>query len=139
MIQTHSHITQLTKRPPRSPAEWVAFSIASVILATIAGLVIYLWRTEDQNPPVLTLVQRTEIREAQGQFYVPFEISNTGGKTVESVQVVAEFRNNGQVTELGDQQIDFLSKGEKAEGAFISRHDPRRGDLIIRVASYKLP
>lgn len=139
MTQTNPHINQPPKRPPRSPAEWITFSIASVILAAIAGLVLYLWRTEDQNPPVLALEKPTEIREAQGQFYVPFKVSNIGGETAESVQIVAELRINEQTVELGDQQIDFLSKGETGEGAFIFRRDPRKGDLQIRVTGYKLP
>jgi uncharacterized protein (TIGR02588 family) len=127
------------KRPPRSLAEWVTFSIASTILSAIATLVIYTWVTDQQEPPVLEVSQTNQIREANGQFYVPFELSNMGGETVESVQVVAELRVNGQVQESGDQQIDFLSSREKAEGGFVFRRDPRKGELIIRVASYKVP
>ncbi|KAM3100704.1 TIGR02588 family protein [Phormidesmis sp. 146-35] len=135
-------------RPPRTIAEWTTFGIASLILSAIAGLVIYNWATEKDSPPVLSLdypkggtasPRTDEVREAEGQFYVPFEVSNTGGETVESVQIVAELRVNGQVTETGDQQIDFLSEGEKEEGAFVFRKDPRQGELIVRVASYKLP
>ena len=127
------------QRPPRNLAEWVAFSIASLILGTIAGLVIYSWATKQERPPAFAINQGKEVRESQGQFYIPFEISNTGGKTVESVQIVAELRVNGQVEESGDQQIDFLSEGETEEGAFAFRQDPRKGELTVRVASYKLP
>ncbi len=132
-----SHSSQ--EKPSRSLAEWTTFGIASTILGAIAGLVIYAWVTEQDRPPVLTLERREQIREAQGQFYVPFTVENTGGETVESVQVVAELRVNGQVEESGDQQIDFLSDGETEEGAFVFRRDPRRGELTVRVASYKLP
>ena len=127
------------KRPPRNLAEWVTFSIASLILGTIVGLVIYSWVTKQERPPAFAINQGKEVRESQGQFYIPFEISNTGGKTVESVQIVAELRVNGQLEESGDQQIDFLSEGEKEEGAFVFRQDPRKGELTVRVASYKLP
>jgi uncharacterized protein (TIGR02588 family) len=132
-----SHSSQ--EKTSRSIAEWTTFGIASTILAAIAGLVIYAWVTEQDRPPLLTLERREQIREAQGQFYVPFEVANTGGETVESVQVVAELRVNGQIEESGDQQIDFLSDGETREGAFVFRRDPRRGELTVRVASYKLP
>lgn len=123
----------------RTPAEWITFGIASSILLAVAGLVVYSWVTERDRPPVLTIQQAGEIREAEGQFYVPFEISNTGGETVESVQVSAELTANGQLQEGGDQRIDFLSGGETEEGAFIFRRDPRRGTLRLRVASYTLP
>jgi uncharacterized protein (TIGR02588 family) len=127
------------KRPPRSLAEWTTFSIASTILGAIAALIIYTWVSDQHEPPVLEVSQTSQIREANGQFYVPFELSNRGGETVESVQVVAELQVNGQVQESGDQQIDFLSSGEKAEGGFIFRSDPRKGELVVRVASYKVP
>lgn len=129
----------MEKRPPRSVAEWTTFSVASTILASIAGLVVYTWATDRHEPAVLEVSQNSQIREANGQFYVPFEVANTGGETVESVQVVAELRVNGQLAESGDQQIDFLSKGEKEEGAFVFRSDPRQGALVVRVASYKVP
>ena len=127
------------KRPPRNLAEWVTFSIASLILGSIVGLVIYSWATKQERPPAFAINQGKDIRESQGQFYIPFEVSNTGGKTVESVQIVAELRVNGEIEESGDQQIDFLSEGEKEEGAFVFRQDPRKGELTVRVASYKLP
>jgi uncharacterized protein (TIGR02588 family) len=85
-------------------------------------------------------VTRNEpIRASQGQFYVPFKVTNTGGETAQSVQVVAELRVNGEVLESGDQQIDFLSSGETKEGAFIFSHNPSQGELIVRSSSYQLP
>ena len=123
----------------RSPAEWTTFSIALLILAAIAGLIIYKWVTLQDRPPVLSVTPNPEIREVPGQYYVPFSITNTGGETAESVQVIAELSINGEVEESGEQQIDFLASGEKQEGAFVFSRDPREGELNIRVASYKLP
>ncbi|MBD2018771.1 TIGR02588 family protein, partial [Leptolyngbya sp. FACHB-36] len=110
-----------TERPSRTPAEWITFGIATAILAAIAGLVSYAWVTERDRPPVLVINRTEAVREAEGQFYVPFEVANTGGETVESVQIVAELRVNDRVEEAGDQQIDFLSGGETEEGAFVFR------------------
>jgi len=70
---------------------------------------------------------------------VPFTVTNTGGETAESVQIIAELRVNGEVLESGDQQIDFLSSGETQEGAFIFSRNPSQGQLIVRPSSYKLP
>ena len=127
------------KQPQRSPAEWTTFGIAISILAAIVGLVLYNWVNDKDRPPILSVTPNTEIRQAQGQFYVPFEITNSGGETAESVQIIAELRVNGEVEETGEQNIDFLSGGEKQEGAFIFSHNPQEGELILRVASYKLP
>lgn len=128
----------MEKRQPRSIAEWVTFSIASTILSAISGLVLYVWISDRHEPAALS-VEQSEIRQTGGKFYVPFEVTNTGGETVESVQIVAELKTGDRVLESGDQQIDFLSKGEKEEGAFVFQRDPRQGNLIVRVASYKIP
>ena len=127
------------KQPHRSPAEWTSFGIATSILAAIVGLVLFNWFDQKDKPPILSATPNAEIRQAQGQFYVPFEITNSGGETAESVQIIAELRVNGEVEETGEQNIDFLSGGEKQEGAFIFSRNPREGELILRVASYKLP
>jgi uncharacterized protein (TIGR02588 family) len=123
----------------RSPAEWVTLSAATFILTVIISLVCYTWVNDKNEPPILFLTNKEKIREVNGQFYVPFEIINTGGETAESVQIMAELKINNEVTETGEQQIDFLSSSEKEEGAFIFRTDPRKGQLTLRVASYKSP
>ncbi len=130
---------QAEQKPQRSRAEWTTFGIALIILTIIIGLVIYKWLTYKNQPPVLSVSHSSEIREAPGQFYVPFSVTNTGGETAELVQVIAELRINGEVEESGEQQIDFLASGEKEEGAFVFSRDPRQGELVVRVASYKLP
>jgi uncharacterized protein (TIGR02588 family) len=127
------------QQPERTPAEWISFCFASLILAVIVSLVGYTWLNDKDEPPVLSLSTKQTIREANGQFYVPFEVVNSGGETAESVQIMAELEINGEVSETGQQQIDFLSRGEKEEGAFIFNRDPRQGKLTVRVASYKLP
>lgn len=127
------------KQLKQSLAELVTFAIASFILTTLIGLVVYNWLTNKHEPPILSVTQNTAMRETEGQFYIPFILTNKGGETAESVQVIAELRVNGEVLESGEQQIDFLSSGESQEGAFIFSSDPRKGQLILRVASYKLP
>jgi len=123
----------------RTPAEWATFAIACFILSILIGLVIYNWLTKKHEPPIISVTRNTPIRETQGQFYVPFTVTNTGGETAESVQIIAELRVNGEVLESGDQQIDFLSSGETQEGAFIFSRNPSQGQLIVRSSSYKLP
>ncbi|MBN3873434.1 TIGR02588 family protein [Nostoc sp. JL33] len=132
-------MTKTEQQSKRSIAEWVTFSVASLILAIIVSLVGYTWLNEKNQPPILSVTKKQTIREIDGQFYVPFEVVNSGGDTAESVQIMAELLINGKVTETGEQQIDFLSTGESEEGAFIFSQNPRQGQLNLRVASYKLP
>ncbi|MEA5598604.1 TIGR02588 family protein [Rivularia sp. UHCC 0363] len=124
----------------RTSAEWVTFSVASAILIGVVGLVSFTWiKQPSQKPPVLVVTNNQPLRKVNGQYYIPFEVVNQGGETAASVQVVAELRINGEVEETGEQQIDFLSKSEKETGAFIFTKNPQQGELILRVASYKLP
>ncbi|MBH8553626.1 TIGR02588 family protein [Nostocaceae cyanobacterium CENA357] len=123
----------------RSFAEWVTFCIALLILAVIVSLVGYTWLNDENQPPILSVTEKQTIREIDGQFYVPFEVVNTGGDTAESVQIIAELQINGKVVETGEQQIDFLSRSETEEGAFVFSQNPSQGKLILRVSSYKLP
>lgn len=139
MNQAEDSATPEQQRQGRSPAEWITFGIASFILMVVAGLVIYEWVNKSDQPPILAVTPAGKILEAQGQFYVPFTVTNTGGETAESVQVVAELRFNGKIEESGEQQIDFLSSGETEEGAFVFSRHPRNGELTLRVASYKQP
>jgi uncharacterized protein (TIGR02588 family) len=127
------------RRSPRSAAEWLTFGLSSLILGTIVGLVIYSWATEGDRPPTLTVRQTDSIRQENGQFYIPFEVVNTGGQTAESVQVIAELRKNNQVEESGDLQIDFLAQDETEKGAFVFQENPRNGELTLRIGSYKVP
>ncbi|QLE54480.1 TIGR02588 family protein [Nostoc sp. TCL26-01] len=128
------------QKPERSLAEWVAFSIALFILGVIITLVGYVWFNDKNQPPILAVTKKQQmIREINGQFYIPFEVVNTGGQTAESVQIIAELEIGGKVIETGEQHIDFLSDSEQEEGAFIFSKNPNEGKLTVRIASYKLP
>ena len=103
------------QQPPRSRAELITFSIASFILATVVGLVGYTWLDEQQQqPPLLSVLNTEPIRAAEGQFYVPVTVTNSGGDTAESVHVLAELRIGGTIVETGTLEIDFLSSKEEA-------------------------
>ncbi|MFN6560940.1 MAG: TIGR02588 family protein [Nostoc sp. ChiSLP01] len=132
-------MTKTEEKPKRSLAEWVTFTIASFILAIIVSLVVYTWLNEKNQPPIISVSKKETIREIDGQFYVPFEVANTGGDTAESVQIIAELVIDGEVAESGEQQIDFLSSRETEEGAFVFSQNPSKGKLNLRIGSYKLP
>jgi uncharacterized protein (TIGR02588 family) len=138
-IDEFTDIEQKQQPEKRSFAEWVTFGAASLILAVIISLVGYTWINDREEPPILSVSRKQATRQVNGQFYIPFEVVNTGGETAESIQVTAELRINGEVAETGDIQIDFLSTNETEEGAFIFSQDPQQGELSIRVSSYKLP
>lgn len=150
MRQLHQAQRQLKlRRPQRSlhraqesfevSAEMVTFAIASLIVAVLIGLVIFVWVTESHEDPILAVTRDEAIEEHRGAYYVPFTVTNEGGGTAEAVEIVAELRLNGEIEETGQQMIDFLSSKEEEEGVFIFRTNPADGDLSVRAASYKMP
>lgn len=139
MNQAQQEFNNTNEQPKRTIAEWITFGAATCILSGIVGLVIYRGLTDKQQAPIVSVQTKEVIRQANGKYQVPFEITNDGDKTAESVQILAELKVNNEVEQTGEQQIDFLSSKEKEEGAFIFDTDPNKGELKIRVASYKLP
>jgi uncharacterized protein (TIGR02588 family) len=139
MNQAQQEFNNTNEQPKRTIAEWITFGAATCILSGIVGLVIYTGLTDKQQAPILSVQTKEAIRQANGKYQVSFEITNDGDKTAESVQILAELKVNNEVEQTGEQQIDFLSSKEKEEGAFIFDIDPNKGELKIRVASYKLP
>jgi uncharacterized protein (TIGR02588 family) len=138
-IKGQSDTTPSEKDSGRSLAEWITFGIASAILATVIGLIIYVWLEKKEQPPILSISREEAIQKLNGQFYVPFILENKGGETAESVNVVATLKLKDKTEESGEQEIDFLSSGEKQEGAFLFSQNPQKGKLTIRVVSYKVP
>jgi uncharacterized protein (TIGR02588 family) len=141
---THAQNTEVTDEQPAnsqpsSTAEWVSLAVAAALLMGVIGSVGYLWASDQQRQPPILAVSRSEVRQSAGQYYVPFEITNAGGETAESVQVIAELQINGITVESGEQIIEFLSSREKVGGAFVFSRDPQLGTLVIRVASYQDP
>jgi len=123
----------------RSLAEKVSFSISLFIVTLLFALVCFTWISGDSNPPILSVITDSNIRQVDQQYYLPFSVINSGGETVESVEIVAKLSFNNDNNETGRQQINFLSRQEKRSGEFIFSQDPQQGELIVRVASYKLP
>jgi uncharacterized protein (TIGR02588 family) len=125
------------KSPKRSLAEKVSFSISLFLVSIIVALICYTWITGDTNPPILS-VSTAKIRQVNQQYYVPFTLTNSGGKTANSVEVEAQLVTP-EITQLGRQQIDFLSRQETQSGEFIFDRDPQTGKLTVRVTSYQEP
>jgi uncharacterized protein (TIGR02588 family) len=130
---------QEVEESQRSSAEWISFSIALILLGIVVSLIVYSWVSQTYKPPILEVETSADIRQVNQQFYVPFTVTNEGGTTVKSVEVVAELWIDDTLQQQGSQEITFLSGGEIQSGAFIFNYNPDRGKLIIRVASYQLP
>ncbi|HEY5876969.1 MAG TPA: TIGR02588 family protein [Ilumatobacteraceae bacterium] len=121
----------------RTTAEWVTFAISCAVLLVVVGLVV-LEMAASNDPPAPTATQAGPVRASDNHFFVPVEVVNDGDATAANVQVTAELVIGTQ-SYSGDQTIDFLGGGERAELAFSFDQDPAQGELDIRVSSYAVP
>ena len=121
----------------RTTAEWVTFAISCAVLLVVVGLVV-LEMAAPNDPPAPTATQAGPVRASDNHFFVPVEVVNDGDATAANVQVTAELVIGTQ-SYSGDQTIDFLGGGERAELAFSFDQDPAQGELDIRVSSYAVP
>lgn len=126
------------ERTSRTVAEWVTLSVAIAVLAGLMGLILYDWQVNQNRPPAFRVEVTEPARVADGRYYVPFSIINTGGRIARLVQVSAELQTDAG-TETGEQQVDFLSGNERKRGSFVFGHNPQEGTLRVRVASYQMP
>ena len=123
----------------RSLAEWITLSISTCVLVAMVGLVLYDWQISKNLPPAFRVEMMEAPQIVEGHYYVPFTLQNVGGRIARTVQVVAELRLEDGSEETGEQQFDFLSGNEQKKGGFVFDHNPRTGNLVVRVASFGLP
>lgn len=128
-----------TTDSPRTLAEWITFVIATLILVVLVSLVVYDWQANQHRPPAFQIEVAESARVTNEQYYLPFTITNTGGRIARTVQVIAELQFQDGWAESGEQQIDFLSGNERKQGSFVFTRDPQSGNLTVRVASYGIP
>lgn len=130
---------QRPSRPKRTSPEWFAFAVASALLLVVAGAVARLWASDDGRPALVTATVIGPTRAEGQSHYVPVRITNRGDRTAESVQVIAELSEGGEVVEDGEQSIDFLAGGAEMELEFVFTTDPDSAELTVRAASYTKP
>ena len=123
----------------RSLAEWLTLLVSLLVLTLLVGLIVVDWQVNQTQPPAFEITIANEVRLTDRRYYLPFAITNTGGRIARTVQVVAELHVADAADEVAEQQIDFLSGHERKQGSFIFTHNPLEGDLMVRVASYRLP
>jgi uncharacterized protein (TIGR02588 family) len=120
----------------RSPAEWVTFVVALVVIGIVVALVaVEIPRSKAPPAPV---AEPGTIEARGDRFVVPVVVENRGGRTATDVQVRATLTVDGEEHE-GDQLVDFLSGGESEELEFVFEDDPTEGVLEVRVTGYGLP
>lgn len=120
----------------RSPAEWVTFAVALLVIGTVVALVAVEIPKSKAPPAPVAEPGTIEVRD--DRYVVPVEVENRGERTAVDVQVRATLTIDGEEHE-GEQRVDFLRGGEVEELEFVFEDDPADGELEVRVTGYALP
>ena len=120
----------------RSPAEWVTFGIAVIVVVVVVGFIAV--EIPGSKTPAAPGVEVGAVEERSGRFVVPVSVTNDGERTAADVQIVATLEIDGDETE-SEATVDFLSGGEVEELEFEFEDDPADGELEVRVGGYQVP
>ncbi len=139
MTERGQHIHQQEDKS-RTIAEWTSLIISAVILLLTIGPVTYQYFSRGVEPVAIEVKPRLEeVRERDGLYYLPIEVTNQGDQTAESVQVELSLQSGQRHSETSELQIQFLAGGAIQEGTVIFRQDPSKGRLEVDVISYLKP
>lgn len=120
---------------PRTPAEWVALSVSLLLLASVVGVIIWLWVKEPAGPPQFK-VERGMVRSEAGLYHLPIAVTNVGGKAAGQVRVEGRLSVSGQ-DERPVTTIEFLPVQAREEIVLIFRGEP--SGASVEVISYQQP
>ena len=124
------------QRQGHSAAEWITLILSSLLIAGVAGAVVYFTITHGDAPSSFTTEpQPAETRGDPGIFYVPVQVTNTGDEPAQEIQVRVELQSGDQ-TETAVFTIDLLAAGESEEGTAVFRSDPSQGEIQTVVESF---
>lgn len=120
-------------------ADWTSLSISAIIVLLLVALVGYQYVSRGYQPAIIEVEPRLEaVRKAGGVYYLPVEVTNQGGRTVETVKVSLSLQTaSGE--ESSDFQLDFLAGGATEVGAVVFNEDPTQNRLTVGPVSYVRP
>ena len=124
----------------RSVAEWTSLGISLAILLGVAGMVIYLYVTDDNRQPIIEIVPLyAEVRHDGEVYYLPVTVTNTGDETAANVQVRGELQSQSGPPETAEFEIEYLAGEATASGTMVFGEEPTTDTLKVLPVSFQEP
>lgn len=125
------------EKKARSTAEWVSIFISIAIVLAFAVTVGYVYLTRSNAPPTIDAQLRfAEVRQEAGLFYLPIEVTNSGGDTAEDARIVLTQDTGRGQSETIDFQIRFLAGGETQTAVIAFHERPTPENTRVSAVSY---
>lgn len=126
-------------RKERTTAEWVSLLVSVAIVLVLVGGLVYQVFARGNRPPsieVKPLIQ--EVRQVGDSYYLPLDITNTGDRTAEDIEIMLSLDSGQGDPETMQFQVQFLDGGETENQTVVFQNNPAEGELT-HTASFHVP
>lgn len=121
----------------RTAAEWITLAVSAGLILAVVALVVWTSGDGGGQPPTIVATPLTAtIREAEGRYYLPIEVTKRGARAAEEVVVRAELTTAGE-TAGAEFTLVVLAAGETLEATVAFAADPAAGELAVGVVSFQ--
>jgi uncharacterized protein (TIGR02588 family) len=118
-----------------SQAEGITLAVSVALLLGVIGLLIYLYVTGGDQPAVIQVRPLLQEQwQADGRYYLPVEIQNTGDNTASSLEVELALSAPGGEQETAQFSIQFLAGQDTKRAVATFRQDPTQGELTTSIS-----
>lgn len=115
--------------------EWITFGVGLLIVVGTLLLMTYLHFTSESGPPEIQVSALTnQVPRRAAGYYLPVEVTNTGGETAEDVSVQLTLVPPEGSPESKTFAIRFLSPRETEKSTVIFQTDPTKGTIEYTVS-----
>ncbi|MGY1723461.1 hypothetical protein [Blastococcus sp. SYSU DS0533] len=121
-----------------TPGEYALGALGGLLVVLLLGFLTYQAVAVRESDPVLS-VSVGSIGAAGDGYAVHFEVTNSGGRTAEQVQVSGSLTRDGSEVEQASTSVPYLPPNSRHSGALLFSEDPRDGRLEVRPAGYVAP
>jgi uncharacterized protein (TIGR02588 family) len=121
----------------KNSLEWTVFGISLAMILSVVGLLVYQEVTGGDAPASL-VAHAGEPRETAGGYVVPVDVRNVGDTSAEEVQLQATLTWPGG-SERGEAILPLVPYRSDRRAWIAFSHDPRGGEIRVRVLGYREP
>jgi uncharacterized protein (TIGR02588 family) len=124
----------------RSTAEKITTAISVLLIAALAGAILYEGYATGQAEPARleVTVLEAEIEQRGDDFYIPIKILNDGDQTVEEVTVSIEVLDGEEVVDEAETVIATLGEAETITAMLVISDDPTGLTIEAGVVTYQI-
>ena len=130
--------SQTARSAKRKLAEWVSLGVSIVLIAGIAGMLLFeALRANSPFIPAEAVLQLDQVRQQNGRYILPIEVKNEGHHTLRDVRIEIAYDVAGEQLRQ-DFTIDYLGEQSQQTIYVYLDHDPSGLRVEAKPVQYRL-